>query len=74
MRAANVTAGSGRLVHDVKALRARWELACERWSDDNARRFEAEHIAPLEARAESALRAMHDLADVLARLGRDLEA
>ena len=64
-------AGAGRLHHCLRALRERWEITSELWSDQVARDFEKNHLLPLEHQTKNAIQGMEKLSEVLTRLRQD---
>jgi uncharacterized protein YukE len=53
-------------LHDkLKELRVRWQQVQQDWDDPVRREFEETHMAALEARVQTALRAMDQLATAL---------
>jgi hypothetical protein len=65
-------AGIARLTHATKHLRQAWERTEDDWRDDRRREFERQHIEPTLHLSGKALRAMDELADLFARIQRDL--
>jgi len=63
-----MSASSARLNHSLSTLRERWEETKSHWSDQVARDFEKNHLAPLESQSNSAIRGMEKLSEVLNRL------
>jgi hypothetical protein len=64
-------AGSAMLNHALKTLRERWDDTRGYWSDQPARDFEKNHLAPLETQSDNAIRGMEKLSEVLSRLRHD---
>lgn len=72
MRPTNITAGAGKLMHDLKALRVRWEQAKLEWDDPVSRDFEAKQLEPLERSVDRALHAIDELQQFLGRMVKDV--
>jgi hypothetical protein len=66
-----MSAGSARLNHALRTLRERWDDTKGSWSDQVAREFEKNHLAPLEAQANTAIRGMEKLSEILHKLRQD---
>lgn len=64
-------AGTSKLQHAIKSLRTHWDESQDGWRDQVRVDFEEQHIVPLDAQATNTLRAMHTIADLLARIQRD---
>ncbi len=63
-----MSAGSSKLQHALKDLRARWDETKSLWSDQVARDFEKNHLTPLDQQTTVAMRGMADIAEVLSRV------
>jgi hypothetical protein len=63
--------GSARLNHALKTLRERWDDTKGYWSDEVARDFEKNHLAPLETQSNTAIRGMEKLAEVFSKMRHD---
>jgi len=63
-----MSAGSAKLQHALKDLRAHWDETKSLWSDQVARDFEKNHLAPLEQQSSAAIRGMAQIAEVLSRV------
>jgi hypothetical protein len=59
--------GRARLVQAAKKLMTDWQQTRENWRDENARRFEQQYMAPLEANIRAAVLAIE-------RIGSAIEA
>ena len=57
----------------LRLLGAAWEAAARHWQDEVARRFDADHWAPLAQRSRAYLDALRALMDVLETAERDTE-
>ena len=66
-----VGAGTSKLRHAIKTLRARWDESEDGWRDAIRQEFERKRVEPLDAQATSTLRAMQTLCDVLSRAYRE---
>lgn len=64
-------AGTSKLQHALKTLRAHWDSTQDGWRDQVRRDFEERHLAPLDAQVTQTIRAMDTLADVFAKIYRD---
>jgi len=51
----------------LKDLKQRWADTQEEWSDSVSRKFEEEHLAPIEPQVLATLKAVNRLNQVLAR-------
>ncbi len=65
--------GRGRLYSSLKDLRLRWEAVRQGWNDPISRDFEENLLEPLVAQAQAALRAMDQLALVLAQMQHECD-
>ncbi len=72
MSNANVVAGSHRLKLAMRTLRDHWLLVDPTWDDAVRRRFEERYLMPIEPAGDAALNGIQKLAEVLARVRRDL--
>lgn len=72
MRVTNLGAAASKLQHDLKNLRAHWEVAGERWDDAARRSFESERLEPLERAVDQAVRAVGELQVVMNRMIREV--
>ncbi len=63
-----MSAGSSKLQHALKDLRAHWDETKSLWSDQVARDFEKNHLAPLDQQTTIAMRGMAEIAEVLNRV------
>ncbi len=63
--------GSARLNHALKTLRERWDETKGYWKDQQAHDFERNHIDPLATQANTAIRGMEKLSEVITRLKKD---
>ncbi len=61
----DVTTDRAKLNDLLKDLRVHWQLVQTQWDDPVRRDFEETHLAALEVRAQSAMRAMDQLAMAL---------
>ncbi len=59
--------GRAKLVQAGKKLMTEWQQTRENWRDENARRFEQQYMAPLEANIRAAVLAIE-------RIGSAIEA
>lgn len=59
--------GRAKLVQAGKKLMSDWQETRDNWRDENARRFEQQYMAPLEANIRSAVLAIE-------RIGTAIEA
>ncbi len=59
--------GRAKLVQASKKLISDWQETRDNWRDENARRFEQQYMAPLEANIRSAILAIE-------RIGSAIEA
>ncbi len=59
--------GRAKLAQASKKLMSDWQEARDNWRDENARRFEQQYMAPLEANIRSAVLAIE-------RIGSAIEA
>ena len=66
-----MSTGSARLNHALKTLRERWDDTKGYWSDEVARDFEKNHLAPLETQSNTAIRGMEKLAEVFSKMRHD---
>ncbi len=69
----SMSAGLARLQWAAKDLRARWGEVKTAWHDENARKFEEKHLAPLLARLRATETAMSNMATILQKVRRDCE-
>ncbi|MBU0638020.1 MAG: hypothetical protein KKB50_04085 [Planctomycetes bacterium] len=69
----SVNAGLGKLRHAGKDLRLQWNQTKAAWSDENSRRFEQNHLAPLLARLRTTELTLGQMATILQKLRRDCE-
>ena len=65
---------SGQALQDAaRTLSARWRRLEEVWRDDNARRFNAEHVEPVEDAVRHAVGAMEQLAEAMSAARMECE-
>ena len=69
-----MSAGSSKLQHALKDLRARWDETKSLWSDQVARDFEKNHLTPLDQQTTIAMRGMAEIAEVLSRVRQECSA
>ena len=67
----DVSTDRAKLHNQLKDLRARWQGVQSVWDDAVRREFEEGHMAELERRVQTALRAMDQLATVLIQARHD---
>lgn len=67
----DLVTGAAKLSDALKNLHIHWEETKEQWQDAACRRFEEEHLAPLEPQVHLTLDAIARLADVLERAQRE---
>jgi hypothetical protein len=67
----DLVTGAAKLSDAIKNLQMHWEETKEQWQDAACRRFEEEHLAPLEPQVHLTLDAIARLADVLERAQRE---
>ena len=63
-----MSAGSSKLQHALKDLRAHWDETKSLWSDQVARDSEKNHLAPLDQQTMTTMRGMAQIAEVLGRV------
>lgn len=63
--------GWTKLNESARTFVEKWAATEAGWRDQKRVQFEQDCIEPIEASVDSALRAMKDLSDILARLHRD---
>lgn len=66
-----VGAGTSKLRHAIRTLRERWDASEDGWRDAVRQDFERTRMLPLDTQANSTLRAMQTLCDVLSRVYRE---
>ncbi len=66
-----VGSGSSKLRHAIKTVRSKWDESEDGWRDSNRQEFERKRLEPIDAQANSTLRAMQQLCDVLSRAYRE---
>ncbi|GIW87445.1 MAG: hypothetical protein KatS3mg108_1769 [Isosphaeraceae bacterium] len=64
-------AGIPKLKHAIKTLREVWDGTESEWRDQVRQDIQEHELTPLLEKAQTALRAMDELADLLARIHRD---
>ncbi len=64
-------AGTGKLQHALKTIRAHWDVTASGWRDQVRRDFEDRTLAPMDSQATQTARAMDELADLFAKIYRD---
>jgi hypothetical protein len=64
--------GKTKLNNAAKALRAHWEATEDGWRDQVRRDFEERQIEPVITQAVVTARAMDDLAELFAKIYRDV--
>ena len=69
----SLQSGQAKLTRAMKELNARWGSVRPVWRDEVGRRFEAEHIVPLEQKVRAATGAMSRMSELLHRIRRDCE-
>jgi hypothetical protein len=57
--------GRAKLVQAGKKLMTDWQQTRENWRDENARRFEQQYMAPLEASIRSAVLAIERIGSAI---------
>jgi hypothetical protein len=65
--------GRGQLGKLHKDLQLRWHEARMNWDDDQARRFEARYLDPMERDLRSAISAMDDMAALINQIKNDCQ-
>jgi hypothetical protein len=65
--------GVGRLQRAAAKLKEKWLEAKSHWRDQASRDFEKRHLQPLAPEITQAVAAVHEFADVLAQVERELE-
>ncbi len=71
MIAGDLVSGATKLSESLKNLMLHWQETKDQWQDVASRRFEEDHLAPLEPKVHLTLDAISRLADVLERAQRD---
>ena len=66
-----VGSGTAKLRHATRTLRQRWDETEDDWRDRVREDFERIRLEPLDSQANSTLRAMQNLCDVLSRAYRE---
>ncbi len=69
----SAVAGQAKLHQAMKDLLVRWRKTKSHWRDDVSRRFEENHLAPLEINLRAAAEAMGQMANSVNRARRDCE-
>lgn len=64
-------AGIPKLKNAIKSLQLAWEGTQPEWNDQVRADIQEHELQPLLEQAETALRAMHELADLFAKIERD---
>jgi hypothetical protein len=67
----DVSTDRARLHNQLKDLRARWQELQSIWDDPVRQEFDEGHMAGLEARVQTALRAMDQLATAMIQARHD---
>lgn len=67
----NLYDGKAALALAAKKLKLRWNEAQQDWNDSVSRRFERDHLAPLEPQINTVIQAIDRLADILQRAELD---
>jgi hypothetical protein len=67
----DLVTGGQKLSEALKNLQLHWEATKEHWQDAASRRFEEQHLTPLEPKVHLTLDAIARLAEVMARAQRD---
>jgi hypothetical protein len=67
----DISTDRARLYNQLKDLRARWQEVQDIWDDPVRREFEEGHWAEMETRVQAALRAMDQLATIMAQARND---
>jgi hypothetical protein len=67
----DLVTGAAKLSGSLKNLSLHWDETKEQWQDVACRRFEEDHLAPLEPKIRLTLDAVARLADALERAQRD---
>lgn len=65
MSATNLSIGRTKLHHSLKKLSERWMQAREHWNDEQAVRFQEEHIEPLEPMVQRTMQGVERLTQIL---------
>ena len=60
-----------RLENAMKELLVHWERAQTRWDDQMSRKFESQHLRPLEPKVRNAVAAMAKMSEILAAVERE---
>jgi hypothetical protein len=68
---AKALAGSHRLAQCFRLLRDEWLATETTWSDSVRRRFEEQHLLPLESAVDSAVNGISSMAEILEQVRRD---
>ena len=67
----SVSASLGKLKQNAKDLRLQWLEVKQFWRDENSRRFEEQHLAPMLARLRRVELAMGHMASILQKARHD---
>jgi hypothetical protein len=67
----DLVTGAAKLSEALKNLSLHWDEAKEQWQDAACRRFEEDHLTPLEPKVHLTLDAVARLADAMERAQRD---
>jgi hypothetical protein len=67
----DLVSGSGKLAEALKNLQLQWTTTNEAWRDSAAKKFEENHLAPLQPYVRLTLDAISRLAETLERAQRE---
>ena len=73
MRRVDPSAGSVKLREALRTLRTHWDATQADWDDIVRRRFEEQHLAPLEPCVLATVHAMTNVLQVLAKAQQECE-
>lgn len=70
----SLNSARGRLLGSLKELHGRWERVSQVWDDPVRADFEKHYIHPLDAKSRTAVAAMEQMEELLAKAKRDCSA
>jgi uncharacterized protein YukE len=70
---ADLDSGLGQLAHAFAELEERWAQVQTNWQDDAARRFEAQHLAPIPAQLKLLVAAAQNLKATITEATQELD-
>jgi hypothetical protein len=73
MKSCDLTSGAAKLELAMKSLRITLSVVDQRWNDETHRKFQEEHIAPIEPNVKKMMDAIGRMAEAIAACERQCD-